>query len=128
MIPVYIDSQSAVPIYKQIVNQIGFLISSGMLKKSERLPSVRDFAKSLSVNPMTISRAYSELEREKAVYGLRGKGVYVSPFPGVLRKRERVAMLEKHMKNVICEAKGLNITQKEVVEIARKLFKECDKG
>ena len=123
MISIYIDSSSAVPIYKQIAHQTSFLIAGGMLEENERLPSVRKLAKSLAVNPMTVSRAYSELEREKTVYCLRGRGVYVGSF--MLKKKEKLAIIENHIKDAVYEAKSLGLPQKEVIGMAMKLFRKC---
>ena len=62
------------PFYQQIKDNVRQLVVSGALKKDEKLPSVRDMAASLAINPNTIQRAYRELESEGYIYTLSGKG------------------------------------------------------
>ena len=66
------------PFYHQIKDNVRQLVVSGALKKDEKLPSVRDMAASLAINPNTIQRAYRELESEGYIYTLSGKGTFVA--------------------------------------------------
>lgn len=66
------------PFYQQIKDNARQLVVSGALKKDEKLPSVRDMAASLAINPNTIQRAYRELESEGYIYTLSGKGTFVA--------------------------------------------------
>ena len=66
------------PFYQQIKDNVRQLVVSGALKKDEKLPSVRDMAASLAINPNTIQRAYRELESEGYIYTLSGKGAFVA--------------------------------------------------
>ena len=66
------------PFYQQIKDNVRQLVVSGALKKDEKLPSVRDMAASLAINPNTIQRAYRELESEGYSYTLSGKGTFVA--------------------------------------------------
>ena len=66
------------PFYQQIKDNVRQLVVSGALKKDEKLPSVRELAASLAINPNTIQRAYRELEREGYIYTLSGKGTFVA--------------------------------------------------
>lgn len=66
------------PFYQQIKDNVRQLVVSGALKKDEKLPSVRDMAASLAINPNTIQRAYRELESEGYIYTLSGKGTFVA--------------------------------------------------
>lgn len=66
------------PFYQQIKDNVRQLVFSGALKKDEKLPSVRDMAASLAINPNTIQRAYRELESEGYIYTLSGKGTFVA--------------------------------------------------
>ena len=66
------------PFYQQIKYNVRQLVVSGALKKDEKLPSVRDMAASLAINPNTIQRAYRELESEGYIYTLSGKGTFVA--------------------------------------------------
>ena len=66
------------PFYQQIKDNVRQLVVSGALKKDEKLPSVRDMAASLAINPNTIQRAYRERESEGYIYTLSGKGTFVA--------------------------------------------------
>ena len=80
----YRDSR---PIYEQIKEGLCRLILSGVLVTGERLPSVRELAGQLAINPNTIQRAYRELELEGFIYSMAGKGSFVSPLEQVDRSR-----------------------------------------
>ena len=73
-----IDLRSRVPIYEQLVENIRKAIISGEMKPDEQLPSVRALALELGINPNTIQKALSELERQRAIYTLKGRGSFVA--------------------------------------------------
>ncbi len=73
-----LDYKDSRPIHEQITQGIKELIMCGALKADEQLPSVRDFAVSLTVNPNTVQRAYKNLEAENIIYSVKGKGNFVS--------------------------------------------------
>jgi|SRR6266545_1149709 len=79
MITFRLDSLSGVPIYRQIQDQVRFGIASGLLVAGEQLPTVRALAVELAVNPNTVIKAYSELEREGVLTTEQGSGTYVAP-------------------------------------------------
>jgi GntR family transcriptional regulator len=74
----HIDPHSGLPVYRQIIDQIKYYIASGTLKESQQLPSVRELAQRLSVNPTTIVKAYAELEHEEAIEIRHGRGAFVA--------------------------------------------------
>lgn len=96
----YRDSR---PYYQQIMDNIRQLIVSQVLKADEKLPSVRDLASSLAINPNTIQRAYRELEAEGYVYSLSGKGTFVSPLAdgSIARQKELLKMFEDAAKELL---------------------------
>ncbi len=67
------------PIYEQVMDSLRRLVVSGVMKPDEKLPSVRELATSLTINPNTIQRAYRELETEGYIYTVSGRGSFVSP-------------------------------------------------
>lgn len=73
-----IDFQSRIPIYEQIVSQVEQFIISGIIKENDQLPSVRQVAFELGINPNTIQRAYTELERKGVIITVMGKGSFIS--------------------------------------------------
>ena len=73
-----IDYRDRTPIYEQIKEKMKELVIKGVLKPDERIPSVRELAQSLTINPNTIQKAYKDLEDKGYIYSVRGKGSFVS--------------------------------------------------
>lgn len=73
----HIDPHSGLPVYRQIIDQIKYYIASGTLRAGHQLPSVRELAQRLSVNPTTIVKAYAELEHEEVIIIQHGRGAFV---------------------------------------------------
>ncbi len=73
-----IDTSDGIPIYLQIVDQIKRSVAVGRLKPEDPLPSVRQLALDLTINPNTVARAYLELEHEGVIYKRQGQGTFVS--------------------------------------------------
>lgn len=115
-----IDFQSRIPIYEQIVSQVERFIVSGILKSNEQLPSVRQIAFDLGINPNTIQRAYAELERKGIIISAIGKGSFVTDniHPIVDKKIDDIV---DGVKNSIDILKKLGLNNKQIQE---KLFKD----
>ena len=79
---VHLDYRDARPIYSQIVDNFKEQILAGILQQRDRLPSVRELAAELTINPNTIQRAYRELEMEGWIASVAGKGSFVCGVPG----------------------------------------------
>jgi GntR family transcriptional regulator len=73
-----LDPSSGLPIYRQIFDQVRRMIAGGVLQPGDRLMSVRELSATLAINPLTVTKAYGELEREGVVEMRRGLGVYVA--------------------------------------------------
>lgn len=78
---IQLNYRDARPIYEQVMDGFRHLIVQGVLSRDEKLPSVRELATSLTINPNTIQRAYRELEQEGYVYVVLGKGSFVAGIP-----------------------------------------------
>jgi GntR family transcriptional regulator len=74
----HIDPHSGLPVYRQMIDQIKYHIASGTLKAGDQLPSVRELAQRLTINPTTVVKAYSELEHEQVIEIRHGKGAFVA--------------------------------------------------
>ena len=103
-----IDTSSFIPFYEQIKLQIKTRISLGVVKPGEPLPSIRELATILIINPNTVARAYRELEREGFIYTRKGKGCFVTDDSTALIKKERTVILNQVFDGAIEEAKKLN--------------------
>ena len=123
---VEIDTHSGVPIYRQLINQIRTQIMTGQLARHQQLPTVRDLAKRLKVNPMTVSKAYSLLEIEGLVERRRGVGLFVAKLSK--RQKERITreMLEGIVKKAAITAVQLGVSEQEVTEVLLKLYRRYD--
>lgn len=86
---IIIDYTDRRPIYEQIVERFQSLVLCGVLEKDAPLPSVRSLAMELSINPNTIQRAYTELERRGVIYAVKGKGNFVADMQALVRLREQ---------------------------------------
>lgn len=75
---VTIDLRSRIPIYEQIIDNIKEQALSGILKPDEQIPSIRQLTHELGINPNTIHKAYTELERQGVIYSLAGRGAFIS--------------------------------------------------
>ncbi|HEX8522402.1 MAG TPA: GntR family transcriptional regulator [Tepidisphaeraceae bacterium] len=119
-----VSPNSGVPIYRQIVEQIRAQVAGGRLEEGVFLPSVRQVAEELAVNPMTISKAYSILEREGTVELIRGQGMRVKdPGPagnGKARKQALMPLLQQ----VALTARLLNLSPQQVISALKPLLED----
>ena len=110
---VQLDYRDARPIYTQIVDNFKNQIASGILQSGEKLPSVRELAGELAINPNTIQRAYRELELAGWIATVPGKGCFVCGMPGE-SSAEQTQLLEQFDKTVAA-LKALGITREELI-------------
>ncbi|WP_234125052.1 GntR family transcriptional regulator [Clostridium hydrogenum] len=117
-----IDNKSNVPIYQQIVDQIKEEILKGLLQSGDRLPSVREMSSRITANPNTVSRAYTELERQKVIETIRGKGTYVTSDYKPIMEAERMENLKDNIKKIIVEAKYMGISKEKIVDMVNSVY------
>lgn len=115
--PFQIDATSRLPIYRQLAEQIRSGVARGRLKPGERLPSVRELSRRLVVNPNTIARVYTELEREGVLHTRQGLGVFVAEPKAELTKKVRRQKLVELLDRLLTEAVHLGFTADEVVNL-----------
>jgi GntR family transcriptional regulator len=111
-----IDPASGLPIYLQIVNQIKTGIALGRLPPEEPLPSVRQLALELAVNPNTVARAYLDLEYEGVIYKRQGAGTFVSAQGVEMSKGERRKALGELIEKALVEGVNLGLDERELRE------------
>ena len=102
------------PFYTQIVEQVSTMAVSGVLETGERLPTLRALARELGVNRNTVSRAYSELEREGVIMTNHGGGSRVGPELPKMSARERKARLAQAVDALLAEARRLSLSEAEL--------------
>lgn len=115
---------TGVPIYQQLTEQICAGIARGRLRADERLPSVRDLSGYLVVNPNTVARAYTELEREGVLYTRPGMGVFVKGMASPLPKKARRERLINNLDGLLVEAVRLGFAADEVLELVSERIKQ----
>ena len=109
-----IEPASFVPIYEQIKTEIKSRISLGALRPNEPLPSIRDLAGELVVNPNTVARAYRDLEREGFIYTRKGKACFVAGDSTALIGREKRRLLGEIFERAVAEASRFGFTAEEI--------------
>ncbi len=112
-----LDPDSAVPIYLQIVHTIKHQVATGRLKPGEQLPTVRELATTLRINPNTVARAYDQLDGDNVITTQQGRGTYVREHPDEAHlSRVRQEQLKAMMDSVVGKAFSMGYTVDEVRE------------
>jgi GntR family transcriptional regulator len=122
-----LNPQSGVPIYRQILEQVRRMVASGQLPPGTALPSVRDLAIRHTINPMTISRAYSILETEGLLERNRGKPMTVaSQARNHSQLPKRLQQVDPLVKQTVMAARQLQLTEAELVKAIRREWEQND--
>jgi GntR family transcriptional regulator len=119
-----ISPTSGIPIYEQLTDQICAGVARGQLRADQRLPSVRELSQLLVVNPNTVARAYTELEREGVLYTRPGLGVFVAPFPSPLSKKLRRERLLSHVDRLLVDAVRSGFSSEELLDFVADRAKQ----
>jgi len=110
-----IDPNRAMPIFSQIMEGVRLAVATGRVQPGDRIPSIRDLAVDLRVNPNTVAKAYQELERASIVEVRRGMGYFVvGATNGQITERERLALLESRVEETLSAALELGFEPDEV--------------
>lgn len=116
MISLQIDPHSGVPVYRQIMEQIKYQGASGLLRPGGQLPSIRELAIALAVNPTTIVKAYTELEHEQVIEMRHGKGAFLADAPQMTQAKRKQA-LQRLARQLAVEAVQMDAPVEMVVEV-----------
>lgn len=120
---IMIDYKDSRPIYEQIINKLQELMVLGVWEEDAQMPSVRSLALELSINPNTIQRAYTELERRGFIYSVKGKGSFVG---NILKIREaKKQEISQSMQKLARDARNLGVTRAEFIECAASQYSEA---
>jgi GntR family transcriptional regulator len=119
-----IDPSSGLPIYLQIAQQIKTAVAMGRLQPEDPLPSVRQLAVELAVNPNTVARAYLDLEIEGVIYKRQGAGTFVSGQGVEMSKGERRRVLNELLEKALVEGVNLGLTERELREAFEGLLEK----
>lgn len=121
-----IDATSSTPIYAQIVRGMKEGILKGIFEPGEKLPSVRDMAKMMTLNPNTVQKAYKELEREKVVVTVRGRGTFISEEYKPRKDEHKLNEVKETFKKGIIEAFYMGFGKEELIDFVKNLVEEME--
>ena len=116
---IIIDYKDTRPIYEQIVERFKSLMLKGAMQPDEQMPSVRNLAMELSINPNTIQKAYAELERQGFIYTVKGRGSFVSGDNSLVDKRKKEYI--EQILTLVREVLEIGLTKQEIILEIEKL-------
>ena len=120
-----IATGSSEPIYRQLVDQVKRLVAAGQMAPGDGMPSVREVAQALALNPMTVSKAYSLLEMEGVLTRRRGLGMEVAARAGTAPgAHERAELLRPTLERAAMEARQLELDSDTVLSLFTQILKE----
>ena len=122
-----IQPSSGVPIYRQIIDQVAAMVAGGTLEPGDLLPSVRQMAKDLDINMMTVSKAYARLEADGVVERMRGRGMLVTQQQANGSVRKRQADLSALADSLVTRGQQLQLTDAQILAAVRSVLKERKK-
>lgn len=119
---IVLDYRDKRPIYEQVVERLERLVVSGVLETDEKMPSVRNLAMELSVNPNTIQRAYAQLEQEGYLYTVSGRGSFVAP-ESEWRENKQAEVL-KNWQEMTRQAREAGVPKELLQRYIREIYGE----
>src|SRR4029453_10552788 len=117
-----LNFKSGKPVYLQLVDQVKSAAASGAVQPGEPLPSIRPLAEELRVNRNTVAKAYAELENQRVIETIAGKGCFVRATGSPFRKDVRLKLVAEEMDDAVVQAHHLQITKTEFVRLAEERF------
>jgi GntR family transcriptional regulator len=120
-----IATGSPEPIYRQLVEQVRRLAAGGQLQPGDEMPSVREIAQALALNPMTVSKAYGLLEMEGVLLRRRGLGMVVAERAAPTKVAERAELLRPTLERAAREARQLELDPDTVLSLFATILKEA---
>lgn len=118
-----LDFRDHRPLYEQIKEKVKELIISGALSEGDKIPSVRELASSLAINPNTIQKAYKDLENDGYIYSMRAKGSFVAPHEQMVQSEKKLELFSR-LEEIIREMAFLKISPEEITEKINDIYKE----
>lgn len=122
-----IDPRSSKPIYEQIIDGIKENIMKGILVPGQKIPSVRELSKIILANPNTVSKAYIELERQKVIDTIAGRGTFVSLDYSPKADEEGFRKIKTSLKDIIVTAHYMGIDRNAVAEMLNQIYEEMER-
>jgi GntR family transcriptional regulator len=127
VIHLQLNPNSGVPVYRQLMEQIKYHVAARTLKAGDQLPTIRDLAQRLSVNPTTVVKAYGELEHEGIIEMRHGKGAFVAQVSAKLSEKELRNALRQVARQLAVEAAQMGAPIDTVLRIVREEFDDINR-
>jgi GntR family transcriptional regulator len=121
---IHIDPADGLPLYLQIARGVKHSIAVGALRSGEQLPSVREVAEQITVNPNTVAKAYRELELQGILETRRGTGTFVSQQAVTISDEEKERVLGRLIDKVLDEARHLQVSEEDVARLFAERMEE----
>jgi GntR family transcriptional regulator len=123
---IVVDPHSGVPVYRQLMDQVKFHVASGLLEPGDELPSTRALSSQLGVNPMTISKAYSYLEKEQVIERRPGRPHVVKALVSTEIREQKIDRLRESLATTVTVVRQLGIDDEAALQVFRDLLDEGD--
>jgi len=117
-----LNFKSGKPVYLQLVDQVKSAAASGAVQPGEPLPSIRPLAEELRVNRNTVAKAYAELENQRVIETIAGKGCFVRASNSPFKKDVRLKLLAQEIDDAVVQAHHLQIAKNEFLRLAEERF------
>ena len=123
---VQIDPYNGLAIYEQVVRQVKFAVASDVLRSGEIVPSVREVARELAINPNTVARAYRMLQDQQVLQSVRGTGLAVADGAGPRCRQERIELIRERLNKVLAEAKQSRLDGRQLCNLVEQELAALD--
>ena len=120
----HIQTSDSLAIYDQVVRQVKFAVASGAVRAGEFVPSVRELARELAINPNTVSRAYRQLQDEGVLETVRGTGLAVAKGAAQACRKQRLELIGQRIREALREAKQSQLTNDELRRLVERQLAE----
>ena len=117
-----LNFKSGKPVYLQLVDQVKSAAASGAVLAGEPLPSIRPLAEQLRVNRNTVAKAYAELESQRVIETIAGKGCFIRETSSPFRKDARLKLLTEEVDQAVVQAHHLQVSKDDFLKLAADRF------
>ncbi|MFZ5988970.1 MAG: GntR family transcriptional regulator [Bacillota bacterium] len=121
-----IDARSSKPIFEQIVDGIKENIVKGILTPGQKIPSIREMSRLLTVNPNTVSKAFAELERQRVIETIAGRGTFVSSGYKPRIDEDRLHKIKSSLKDIVVEAHYIGLDKEGIINIIKQIYSDIE--
>lgn len=123
-----VDPSNGVAIFDQVVRQVKFAVARGAIRPGNMVPSVRELAKELAINPNTVARAYQQLQSDGVLAGIRGMGLEVAPDAVKFCRAERLKIVQARLRSALVEALQSGLEGEELRTLVDKELTQLRKA